>query len=78
MGNCSWLSIGLLVIMTFKTLSLVIALFPVFGISVTFKIVNFLNTCILAYFIAVIAVHSVLKKFSMLPLVRGSFASGWH
>ena len=37
---------------------------------------QFVNTCISAYFIAVIALIQFLKKFSILPLVRDSFARG--
>ena len=37
---------------------------------------QFVNTCISTYFIAVIALIQFLKKFSTLPLVRDSFARG--
>jgi len=46
-----------------------------FGISVQFKIVHFVHSCISAYCNHVIAAYSVYKKFLTLPLVRGSFAS---
>jgi len=52
----------------FKTLSLVIASFPLrFRRFVPFKVVHFLPTCISPYFIIMYAAYSVYKKFLMLP-----------
>jgi len=63
----------------FKTLLLVITLFPLcFRHFVPFKVVHFLHICILAYFITVFGAYSVYKKFLTLPLVHCSFARGPH
>jgi len=51
----------------FKTLSLVIASFPLrFQHFVPFKVVHFLPPCISPYFIIVYAAYSVYEKFLML------------